>query len=171
MAVTSLLGAVLAHAIGPQPELAVWLLITPPAIALAAIDLAVHRLPDAVTLPLAVTTAALLGITALLPTAQGSWTRALLGAVAFAGGYFALFLISPNGIGFGDVKLALTIGLVLGWHGWDAVLAGAFAGQLLAVLHGLVLAAAHKTGRKTQIPFGPGMLGGAYTTVLLAGIS
>lgn len=171
MTITSLLCASLAHAARGQPELAVWLLITPPAIAPPATDLAVHRLPDLVTLPLATTTAALLGITALLPGAHGSWTRALLAAAALTGAYFVLFLISPNGIGFGDVKLALTIGLVLGWHGWGTVLIGAFAGQLLAVFHGLALAAIQKTGRKAKIPFGPGMLGGAYTALLLTSIS
>jgi len=42
-----------------------------------------------------------------------------------------LFLIAPRGFGFGDVKLSLALGAVLGWYGWAIVLIGTFAGVLL----------------------------------------
>ncbi|WP_151772030.1 prepilin peptidase [Streptomyces abyssomicinicus] len=166
--VAAVLCAALAAATGPRPELAVWLLLTPVGVLLAAVDLRVHRLPDVLTLPLAATAAVLLGVAALLPEHAGRWTGALLGAVALAGGFLALHLISPAGMGFGDVKLALAAGAVLGWYGWGAVFLGAFLGFLLGGLHGLALIALRRGGRRTEMPFGPCLLLGTYCALLAA---
>lgn len=73
--VTALLCAVLAAATGTRPELAVWLLLAPVGVLLAAVDLAVHRLPDPLTLPLAAAALALLGAAALLPEHAGTGRR------------------------------------------------------------------------------------------------
>lgn len=164
---TALVCAALAAATGARPELAVWLLLAPVGVLLAAVDFGVHRLPDVLTLPLAVAALALLGGAALLPEHGGSWVHALYGALGLAGAYFVLFLISPNGMGFGDVKLALGLGAVLGWYGWGAVLLGTFAGFLLAALYGTGLVIARRAGRKTAIPFGPFLIGGAFVGLLL----
>ncbi|MEU2556450.1 hypothetical protein ABZ589_33040 [Streptomyces sp. NPDC013313] len=56
------------------------------------------------------TTLSLLGVAALLPGTGGSWRRALLGSLAFGVFCLALFLINPAKFGFGDVKVAPTIG-------------------------------------------------------------
>lgn len=130
--VTALACAVLAAATGLRPELAVWLLMAPVAVLLATIDRRVHRLPDRLTLPAAGAVAVLLGAAALLPEHAGSWTSALLGGAALGGFYFLLFLINPNGMGFGDVKLALSLGMALGWYGWAVVFAGASPGSCSA---------------------------------------
>ena len=37
-------------------------------------------------------------------------------------------------LGFGDVRLAAVLGLLLGWYGLEYVLYGALAGHLLALL-------------------------------------
>jgi leader peptidase (prepilin peptidase)/N-methyltransferase len=166
--VSALLCAALGVATGPRPELLVWLLVTPVGVLLAAVDLRVHRLPDVLTLPLAPTALVLLGVAALLPEHAGSWTGALLGALAMSGGFLVLHLISPAGMGFGDVKLALTAGAVLGWYGWGAVLLGAFLGFLLGGLHGLALIVLRRGGRRTEMPFGPCLLLGAYLALLAA---
>ncbi|MGW3723770.1 prepilin peptidase [Streptomyces sp. NPDC000851] len=165
--VTALLCAALAAVTGPRPELGVWLLIVPVGVLLAAVDLRVQRLPDVLTLPLAAASLALLGLAALLPGHAGDWTTALLGALALGAGYFVLFLINPSGMGFGDVKLALGAGAVLGWYGWQAVLLGTFAGFVFGALYGGALVVVRKAGRKTAIPFGPFLLAGAYTGLLV----
>lgn len=169
--VAALTCAALAAATGPRPELGVWLLLTPFALLLAAVDRAVHRLPDPVTLPLAAAAVCLLGIAALLPAHAGSWPTALLGGLALGAGYFALFLINPNGLGFGDVKLALSLGTALGWYGWPVLLLGAFAGFLLGALYGLGLMLLRRADRKAAIPFGPFMIGGALVGVLLGALA
>ncbi|MDI1455684.1 prepilin peptidase [Streptomyces sp. ATE26] len=102
--------AALAAAVQARPELAVWMVLVPAGVLLATVDLTAARLPDIVTLPLAVTTLSLLGVAALLPGTGGSWRRALLGSLAFGVFCLALFLINPAKFGFGDVKVAPTIG-------------------------------------------------------------
>ncbi|WP_037912751.1 prepilin peptidase [Actinacidiphila yeochonensis] len=158
----------LAWRVGGHPELAVWLLLVPAAVLLARVDLAVFRLPDVVTLPALGLTAVLLGAAALLPRHDGEWTRALIAAAVLGLLYGVLFFVNPAGMGFGDVKLAPTLGLVLGWYGWGAVITGTFAGFLLGAAYGLVLVAARRAGRKTALPFGPFMLVGALLAVLVA---
>ncbi|MGW1841269.1 prepilin peptidase [Streptomyces sp. NPDC001966] len=169
--VTALSCAVLAAATGLRPELAVWLLMAPVAVLLATIDRRVHRLPDRLTLPAAGAVAVLLGAAALLPEHAGSWLSALLGGAALGGFYFLLFLINPNGMGFGDVKLALSLGMALGWYGWAVVFAGGFAGFLLGAVYGFGLMVMRKAGRKTGIPFGPFMITGALLGLLLGALA
>ncbi|WP_330173856.1 prepilin peptidase [Streptomyces sp. NBC_01498] len=169
--VTALVCGLLAAATGPRPELAVWLLLTPVAGLLALVDRNVHRLPDQLTLPLAGAAAVLLGLAALLPAHGGSWPTALLGGLALGGCYFVLFLINPNGMGFGDVKLALSLGVILGWYGWLVLFVGAFAGFLFGSLYGLGLMALRRANRKSAIPFGPFMIAGALLGVLLGALA
>lgn len=165
--VTAAACAALATATGPRPELAVWLLLTPPAVVLAAVDFAVMRLPDVLTLPMGAAALALLGVAAALPDHGGSWTTAALGALILSGGYFVLFLINPNGMAFGDVKLAVALGAVLGWYGWGVLLLGTFAGFVFAGVYGGWLVAVRKAGRRTAIAFGPFLLGGTFAGLLL----
>ncbi|MFF0094682.1 prepilin peptidase [Streptomyces canus] len=164
--VVALICAVLAAVTGARPELVVWLLLTPVSVLLAAVDFAAHRLPDVLTLPLAAASLVLLGGVALLPDASGSWASALLGSLILGACYFVFFLLS-KGFGFGDVKLALVLGAVLGWYGWPIVLIGTFAGYLLGALYGIALILAGRAGRATRIPFGPFLLAGAFAGLLL----
>ncbi|MFE4534189.1 prepilin peptidase [Streptomyces scopuliridis] len=178
---TALVCAVLAAATGPRPELAVWLLLTPFAVLLALVDRAVHRLPDRLTLPLAAAAVVLLGVAALLPDGGGggndgtgpggSWPTALLGGLVLGACYFVLFLINPNGLGFGDVKLALSLGVVLGWYGWLVLFVGAFAGFLLGSLYGFGLILLRRAGRKSAFPFGPFMIVGALAGIVLGALA
>ncbi|MFE3378124.1 prepilin peptidase [Streptomyces anulatus] len=161
----------LAAATGARPELIGWLALTPVAVLLAVVDRRVHRLPDPLTLPLAAAVVLLLGGAALLPGHAGSWTSGLLGGLALGGFYFLLFLINPNGMGFGDVKLALALGVALGWYGWTVLFLGGFAGFLFGALYGLALVLLRRAGRRTGIPFGPFMLGGALTGLLLGALA
>ncbi|MFI9587806.1 prepilin peptidase [Streptomyces sp. NPDC052236] len=163
---TAVVCALLAAATGARPELVVWLLITPAAVLLATVDYRAHRLPDALTLPLAAAALVLLGVAAVLPDAGGSWTSALLGSLILGACYFALFLLS-KGFGFGDVKLALVLGAVLGWYGWAIVLVRTLAGYLLGALYGISLILSGRAGRTTRIPFGPFLPAGTLAGVLL----
>jgi leader peptidase (prepilin peptidase)/N-methyltransferase len=154
---------------GLTPALPAYLYLAAVSVALAMIDIDVRRLPNRIVLP-SYAVAALL----LLPAAalDGDWWTAARGLIAMAalyGGYFALALVYPGGMGFGDVKLAGLLGLYLGWLGWSSVLVGTFAGFLLGGVAGTALLVTRRAGRRTAIPFGPYMLGGALVAVLLAG--
>jgi leader peptidase (prepilin peptidase)/N-methyltransferase len=156
-----LLGA-LAARVHPGLVLAAVCWLAACAVPLAFIDAAVHRLPDVLTIP------AYLGLVALLLPA-GPWPvllRAVLGGLALAGFYLAFLLISPSAPGLGDVKLAASLGTVLTWFGWRTLIAGGFAGFLLAGASGVVLLASRRATRKQQIPFGPFMIIGAFLVLL-----
>ncbi|GGP35238.1 prepilin peptidase [Streptomyces sindenensis] len=169
--VTALACVALAAATGARPELVAWLVLAPVAVLLAVVDRRVHRLPDPLTLPLAAAAVLLLGGAALLPGHAGSWTSGLLGGLALGGFYLLLFLINPNGMGFGDVKLAIALGVALGWHGWTVLFLGGFAGFLFGAAYGLALVLLRRAGRRTGIPFGPFMIAGALIGVLLGSLA
>ncbi|MGW1184597.1 prepilin peptidase [Streptomyces drozdowiczii] len=169
--VTALACAALAWATGTRPELSVWLVLAPVGVLLASIDHRVHRLPDILTLPAAGAAAVLLGLAALLPEHAGSWLSALLGGLVLGGFYLLLFLVNPDGMGLGDVKLALSLGAVLGWYGWAVVFTGGFAGFLFGAAYGLALLVLRRAGRKTGIPFGPFMIAGAFLGLLFGGLA
>ncbi|MFJ9544754.1 prepilin peptidase [Streptomyces erythrochromogenes] len=164
-AVCALVGA----AVGVRPEVAAYAGLAPLLVLLALVDRAVHRLPDVLTLPLAAGAAALLGIAALLPGSAGSWRLALLGGGALGAAYLVLHLINPAGMGFGDVKLALSLGVALGWYGWGVWASGAFLGLLYGALYGLTLLLRGSATRDQGFAFGPFMAAGALTGVLLGG--
>jgi leader peptidase (prepilin peptidase)/N-methyltransferase len=69
-------------------------------------------------------------------------------------------------MGLGDVKLAPTLGLALGWLSWGAVAFGVFAGFLLGALAGLAAIALLGLTRKSLLPFGPSLVTGALLGVL-----
>ncbi|WP_405490032.1 prepilin peptidase [Streptomyces sp. NBC_00096] len=167
---TTLVCLALGAGVGARPELVAWLLLAPLTVLLCLVDRAVHRLPDVLTLPLAATTAAALGAASLSGDAGGSWPRALLGGLVLGACYFLLFLINPRGMGFGDVKLALAVGQVLGWYGWPVLFAGTLAAFLAGAVHGLTLIALRRADRTSPIPFGPFMAGGALAGVMYAGL-
>ena len=98
-------------------------------------------------------------------------TIRVIGMLLFAAGGFLLALylsplIYPAGMGFGDVKLAGVLGAYLGWLGWAEVVTGGFLGFLFGGLIGLALMASRRAGRKSQLPFGPFMLAGAFVAIL-----
>ncbi|MFD4244178.1 prepilin peptidase [Streptomyces sp. NPDC058525] len=161
--------AALGAAVGARPEALAYVGLAPVLVLLALVDRAVHRLPDVLTLPLAAAAAAGLGAAALLPRAAGDWRLALFGGGLLATGYLALFLIHPAGMGFGDVKLAISLGVALGWYGWGVWAAGAFLGFLYGALYGLFLLLRGSATRKDGFAFGPFMAAGALTGVLLGG--
>jgi leader peptidase (prepilin peptidase) / N-methyltransferase len=163
---TALVCAALAAATGVRPEGAVWLALVPVGVLLAVVDVRVRRLPDPLTLPLAVAALALLGLAALLPEHAGDWTTALLGALALGAGYLVLHLLNPGGMAFGDVKLALGAGAVLGWYGWPTVMLGTFAAFLFGALYGGALYVVGRARRGTLIAFGPFMLVGTLAGLL-----
>ncbi|MFE6909796.1 prepilin peptidase [Streptomyces erythrochromogenes] len=161
--------ALIAAAVGVRPEAAAYAGLAPLLVLLALVDRAVHRLPDVLTLPLAAGAAALLGIAALLPGSAGSWRLALLGGAALGAAYLVLHLVNPAGMGFGDVKLALSLGVALGWYGWGVWASGAFLGLLYGAMYGLTLLLRGSATRDQGFAFGPFMAAGALTGVLLGG--
>ncbi len=165
-ALTSLLFVAVALVLG-----AVWIL---PAywafivvtMALALIDIDHKLIPNRVLFPGLAVTAPLLLMGALADGHPGWWLRGVAGGAGYFVGLLALALIAPRGgLGMGDVKLALLLGLFLGYLGWEHVVLGAFVAILLGGLVSVVLLATRRKGRRDTIPFGPYLVAGAYLTI------
>jgi leader peptidase (prepilin peptidase) / N-methyltransferase len=126
----------------------------------AGVDLRCGRLPDSVTL-----TAGVVGVvTTCLAAAQHGWPAAAAaasGCAAMTLPVLGVHLASPGAMGFGDVKLAVVLGIAVGLLEWRW---SVFA---LACASGSTLMAAAMS-RRRSVPFGPGLVTGAAVAVLLA---
>lgn len=135
---------------------------------LLVIDARTHRLPNWIVLPMLGGVMVLTIVDALVTGANASLIRAAAGMLFLGGFYTLMRAASRGGIGGGDVKLAVVIGLVLGWHGWQALAIGAASAFVLAALYALVLMALRRANRSTRIAFGPWMIIGAILGVVAA---
>ncbi len=153
-----------------QPSLLAFGFLGALGVALGAVDVAVHRLPDRLTLPAYPVLVVLLGAAAVIGHDGGALVRALLAGVALTASYLLLALVRPGQLGGGDVKLAGLIGLGLGWIGWPTVIAGAVLGFAATALVSLALLAMRRISLRSAICFGPFMLGGALLAILASGV-
>ncbi len=132
----------------------------------AIIDARTRRIPNRLTYPLTPALLTLLCLAAVLVGQPGAGARALLGGLASSGALLMLALISPRGMGMGDVKLAAFIGVGLGYLGWGHVVVGLAGGFLLGGLVALGLLVSGLRTRKDAIPFGPSLAVGALAALL-----
>jgi leader peptidase (prepilin peptidase)/N-methyltransferase len=168
LAATVVVLVLVAWRVGPAPDLPAFGYLAVAGVALTFIDVALKRLPDPVTLPSYPVGLLLLGLAALFTDRGGTrMTHALLGMAALFLLYALQWLIAPNQIGLGDVKLAGVLGLYLGWLGLSAWVTGVCAGYVLAAVWSLALLASRRATMKSQIPYGPFMLAGVLAAVLV----
>lgn len=166
---TGVLFALCAWWVGPTWLLPAMLYLVAVSIALALIDLDVHRLPDAIVLPSYGVALLLLTLAAWNPGGPANWhalLRVVVGGALFFAVYFLIVLVYPAGMGFGDVKLAGVLGMYLGWFGWGALAFGWFAAFLLGGAFAIGLLLARRVTRKSGVPFGPWMIAGAFVGVV-----
>ena len=136
--------------------------------ALTYVDLDVHRLPDLIVLP-SYPIAFVLLIVPTVVTGHWGWLlQAVLAALVLFVAYLLLVLISPGGggLGYGDVKLAGVLGLLLGWLGWGTVTVSVLAAFVIGGVIALVLLLAGRASRSTHIAFGPSMILGAWVALM-----
>ena len=169
--ITAAVLALLCGRFAGQPSLLAFGFLGALGVVLGAVDVAVHRLPDRLTLPAYPVLLVLLGAGAVIGHDGGALVRALLASVALAASYLLLALLRPGQLGGGDIKLAAVLGLGLGWLGWPAVIAGAMLAFVLTAVVSLALLAARRIGLRDAICFGPFMLGGALLAILASGIA
>jgi leader peptidase (prepilin peptidase)/N-methyltransferase len=162
--------AAVAVRLGPGPQTPAFCVLAAAGVPLAFFDARTSRLPNAVTLPAYPVSLALLGAAApFLAGGASRFSHALIGMAAAVAFFGVLLLVSPAGLGMGDVKLAGPLGAYLGWLGATAFAAGLLAAWLLAAVTGLGLLLAHRARRKTQIPFGPFLVAATLAVVLASG--
>ncbi|WP_091367333.1 prepilin peptidase [Geodermatophilus telluris] len=161
---TAALFALVALRFGATAELAAWLWFAAAGVLLGVIDLRERLLPDRVLAPAVAGSAVLLAVAAAAGDAWLDLGRAALGAVVLFTALLALALAAPGQLGMGDVKLGVLLGLHLGWLGWPALLLGVLAAFVVQAAVSLVLLAARRVGRRSELPFGPALLLGALLT-------
>jgi len=159
--------AVLAGRFAAQSEAAAFAFLGVLGVALAAIDIAVQRLPDRLTLPAYPIVISLFAVAAVVGPDPGALPRALLGGAVLAGSFLVLALLRPGQLGTGDIKLAGLLGIALGWLGWPVLLIGSALGFVLLTLFSLAMLAARRVTLRSDVSFGPFMLAGALVAALL----
>ncbi len=135
--------------------------------AVAVIDIEHQIVPNRILYPSLVAFAVLVAVGVAVGDDMGL-VRAGLGFLAFGGGLLVVAVISPGGMGMGDVKLAALIGLVLGALGLRYVAVAAALAILAGGLGGIALMVFAGASRKAKIPFGPYLAAGAVAAAFLA---
>lgn len=132
---------------------------------LALIDLDTMRLPTPIVWGGVAVVGAIEVLTAASRSDFGLLIDPLIGVAMIAGPLFAVWLVRPGAMGFGDVRLAVLIGLTAGWFG-PPVAAMALLFAALGQSAVSVVVIARGGTRKTKIPFGPFLALGAFAAVL-----
>ncbi len=156
--------------LGVTPELPAVFAFILGGVLLAVIDWKVQRLPTRLVYQ---TLAGVGGGLVLAALLQWEWlplATAVAGGALLANAFFLIWYVSCRFtgmmiLGFGDVRLAAVLGLLLGWYGLEYVLYGAIAGHLVALV---VAVATCVKERKLMLrfSFGPPLIAGTLAVVL-----
>ncbi len=166
---TAALFAAAALRLGADPALPAFLVLMAALVAISAIDLEHFIVPNRVVYPALFLSVPLLVAAAALGGEWHSLRGAAVGGLAAWGLLLVIHLVSPAGMGFGDVRLAGLIGMVLGWLSIGHVLLALFLAFLAAAVVGMGRVAVRLRSRKDRVPFGPFLALGAILAVLFGG--
>lgn len=156
-------GALLGAATGLDWPLLWLVLLTPVAVALSVIDWHTRLLPRVIVLPATLAAVVAVTVVGLATGERDALVRALVAMVLARSFFWVLWFVRSGGMGFGDVRLAAPVGLVLGWVGWGELAVGVWVSFVLFAVPALVVIVARRDRSllKRAFPFGPFMLGGA----------
>jgi prepilin signal peptidase PulO-like enzyme (type II secretory pathway) len=128
-------------------------------VVITATDLEYRLIPNRVVGPASLVVLA--GMTAARPSPV--WAIAAFGAAAFL---LVFSLISPQGMGMGDVKLAFLMGAALG----STVAAALVIASLASLVPSIAILVRHgRAGRKVGFPFGPFLALGSLVALFVWG--
>ncbi|HWB87903.1 MAG TPA: A24 family peptidase [Acidimicrobiia bacterium] len=171
----AIIGAIVAvgmlNTLGVGWELLAYLGFLGLTLALVVTDLEEFRIVDRLNLPGTVILALVLTVVALTIGAADALLRAVGGAAAYFVGSSLLFMAAGGrGFGAGDVKLSVQLGLFTAYLGWSVLGWAVFATALIGGALALAMVIAGGAGRKTELPYGPPMILGAWTVIVLVGV-
>jgi leader peptidase (prepilin peptidase)/N-methyltransferase len=172
-ALTALLFAVAVWRLGFSPELPAVLAFIFGGALLAVIDWRIQRLPTRIVYSTLAAVAGGLMFAAIVEQDLVPLATAAAGALLFANAFALIYIVTKKFtgmmmLGFGDVRLAAVLGLLLGWYGLEYVLYGAIAGHLLAVVIA-VATCIRRRGLHLRYSFGPPLIAGTLAVVLVHG--
>jgi leader peptidase (prepilin peptidase)/N-methyltransferase len=160
---SAVVGALLGASTGLDWPL-LWLVpLVPVGVALSVIDWRTRLLPRLVVVPATLVAVLLVVAVGLATGERDALVRALVALVAVRSFFWLLWFLRSAGMGFGDVRLAALVGLVLGWVGWGALAIGVWVGFMVFAVPGLALAVVRRDRSllRKPFPYGPFMLAGA----------
>ena len=156
---------------GLSPLLPALLVLIWALVVATAIDLEHRIIPNRLTYRLPFVLLPLLVIAAWVDSDWGDLRRAVIIAVVLPG---AMLLFSEGfrllrgqpGIGMGDIKLAISLGLVVGYLGGLEIVVFAYASIISAVVIAVVLMLMGRARLASRIPFGPYLAIGTLVVIL-----
>ena len=150
-------------------------------------DIRSQIIPNKLNLAFFVCASAAVSAVAAAKGDTASIARACVAAALLFGAFWLLHAVSKQGLGGGDVKLAPSLGLVLGFFSWQAVLTAILLAFLLNGLAAVIVVTANflkshscslsefsppaKSPTPSQtLPFAPALASGTLLALLLEGI-
>ena len=134
-------------------------------VSITVIDAERQIIPNYIVYPTIFASVPLLALAALVQDEWDRFGQSLIGATLAWLALFVIHLVSPAGMGFGDVRLAFVLGLFLGWISLSHVLTGLFLGVALIAVIGVVLAIFRLKSLQEHIAFGPFLAAGSTIAV------
>lgn len=137
------------------------------AVRLVAIDVRSHLLPNRIIFPWYPLALLLLVLAAALAGELATALRVVVAGIVLLLFYLLLHVISPAGMGLGDVKLAGILGMYLGLLSWTHVLLGTLLAFVAGALWAGSLMVLRRANRKSRFAFGPFMFLGAAVALFM----
>lgn len=142
-------------------------------VAVSAVDLRTRRIPTSFVGATAGMCGGLIVCWSIVLDRPGAIVGAVVGACMAGGLFLVLHLVSPAGLGLGDVRYAALVGLMAGWAGWSpddavadsagAALAAVFVATVVALTcHAIV---GSRSRQLTPLPFAPALTFGALVII------
>ncbi len=158
---------------GWSPMLVPYLALGAVLVALSVIDIETHLLPNVIVWPSIIVGLFLILVFSGEFDYVAGINSALLGAAVFGGFIGFAHLVYENGMGRGDVKLALLLGLFVGWlqPGLLDTTRLVFWTILLALTGGGVFGLIYNLARgrgRAEIPFGPALAAASLVIVVVS---
>ena len=135
-------------------------------IVLTITDFDHFRLPNRILLPGTVGGVGLLAGGAALDDRISAIPEALASGASYFLLMLVIALLARGGFGFGDVKLAFSLGVFSGYGGWALTALAAFGGFFIGGIVSLLLIATRVRSRKDFIPFGPPMMLASWIAII-----
>jgi leader peptidase (prepilin peptidase)/N-methyltransferase len=163
------LGAVVNRWAGDANAFRALVVLLPFAIALLvllATDLDQRLLPDLLTLPMIAVAAVVLvaGWSPLLAGKEFGFVSAIAAAIGAPLFLWLTDLLLNGALGFGDLKLAVSLGLLCGV---SRLFAGFLGASIVFSVVLVALIASRRLGLRTAVPFGPVLIGAAFIAMVL----
>lgn len=127
---------------------------------ISLIDIREMRIPNRVLLPGTLVTILSMFLVGFIDGSINRALIALLGGTLSLALFFLIHLLSPTGLGMGDVKFSALIGSALSWISFPLGLIGLGISFIASSLFSLIIFVVKRKSLKRVIPFAPFMLAG-----------